>query len=1450
MNRDKLTPIQKVAHEQQSSLLAYAHAQALKQLIENRQTKLSVPNALAYLEIAKTQLSEPEFKEFMFLMNQANNENCDIMNVLAKISNLLQDYPDLIQGFGMFLPPDLNLQLQTGSLFLLNKIKTVVEDESPIKSEDEEASKSPSREDLMETASKEADPILNQNSDDSLDKKNQLLLKEIDDNYAKSFLNKVKERFNDEIHIFQRFLELLESVRKSSGQEDQNQIESIIFQEVGVLFQGHEDLIEEFKTFVPNAVPETQDEEVMDTSEKEPKNSDDSCCQSDTVEVSKISEVNDPSMAAVYKYGSYEEHLFFDKIREAFWHREVYDNFMRVLMLFNENVITRSELLKLATSFLGKFPELLRQFKDLLGFNESGDNIEAIPMKIITLENQRNNTENGADIDFSAGGRNGASYRALPPEFEQPKCSGRTALCNEVLNDTWVSFPSWSEDSTFVTSCKTQFEEMMYRCEDERFELDMAISANAHTLQAVENLSRRVSKMTSEEKSGLSVDQNFGGTSGVLHEKSLHRLYGDKTDELIEGLKRNPLVAIPIVLKRLRVKEEEWKEKEQQFNEIWRNQINSIYLKSLDHQGINFKQNDSKSFRSKNLLEEMEMVYAEKKENNTFNQAHFVLEFKEMEVFLDAIKLILQYLKKLPGIYRDDRRKIELVIRSFIPDFFSAPSIKLEEDMEAEEVKDSLDVENDGEERSAQNSSAGSNRDEGSSDQDELNSNEDNELSDEADKTFIEEIEVFDKMDPLPQTNLPYTLFFASKQWFVFFRQFHILCERLSRLLFESNRIGAHIKEESTEEGDIYIPMIRPKPTYEELIAKLSDLLSGALEYSKFEEEARSLFGIHAYVSFTMDKLILTIVRQLQQVIGDDICKQCAALFSQHTKTVASSGYSSPMEASRVEHEYLRKVDKMMEDERCFKIVWHKKDKVLTIQLLELEIDENYPDPIEAEKWSNYLDAYINEDSCCEELLNEVQQSPVILPRNLRKQLLYWKNKVIQVEKLWQKRQNAKYLKKHLPLSVRKRRALSLIAPMLRKKSRRSSLQEDSINSVNGEEAIIEESEPPTTDNIEIAKEDSNLEAEVIAVNENSEDKVEVPFDEIAVETEIDYCCFEEAVTDISKDDQAEEDSVKSPKSEQNDAAQESDQSQIECNLEMLMAGQECVGIDRLNPPISGSDAIDIETSAEDLGENKHDGSLSAENILEAEEELKSRFNMAVEMAHQVMQTITADNAREHEVITVSDSDSDGKAEDTKQPEKSPERRSVKRRIIRKPCDYSVRTRKNRINQSYMKRRIKRSLQSSKRKRRKHHKRKCEYIEDPTFDFAYFTELQEDEKVSYLALKYVTIEDDVEGAFKKGSYKIYFVQNCDLYVYRKDSLSKARETHQAISEIKTSNFNAWHRVWLDRYVTPAMIKFCNDWFLKSDPEKFKLVRQTISDCTKPPYIPYYKYKVRHYKVIN
>lgn len=66
-----------------------------------------------------------------------------------------------------------------------------------------------------------------------------------------------------------------------------------------------------------------------------------------------------------------------------------------------------------------------------------------------------------------------------------------------------------------------------------------------------------------------------------------------------------------LTFNRLKTKEEEWREAQRGFNKIWREQNEKYYLKSLDHQGINFKQNDTKVLRSKSLLNEIESIYDE-----------------------------------------------------------------------------------------------------------------------------------------------------------------------------------------------------------------------------------------------------------------------------------------------------------------------------------------------------------------------------------------------------------------------------------------------------------------------------------------------------------------------------------------------------------------------------------------------------------------------------------------------------------------------------------------------------------------------------------------------------------------------------------------------------------------------------------------------------------------------
>lgn len=401
---------------------------------------------------------------------------------------------------------------------------------------------------------------------------------------------------------------------------------------------------------------------------------------------------------------------------------EVYENFLRCLLLYNHEIVSRTELLGLATNFIGRFPELMKWFKEFLGLKDGpssgnasmtidGLSASTQPAQIRQRERDRLSSEPGMEIDYSSCKRHGASYRGLPLSFVQPKCSGRTTLCKEVLNDTLVSFPSWSEDSTFVSSRKTQYEEYIYRCEDERFELDIVIESNLLTIRVLEAVKRKIDKMSMEEKNRFKLDDTLGGTSCVIHQRAIRRIYGDKAPEIIEGLKKNPVIAVPLVLRRLKAKDEEWRDAQKQFNKIWREQNEKYYLKSLDHQGISFKQNDVKYLRSKSLIKEIEDLSRENQDDDlntssaggvggggggggaalgaevvasteltSSGNPHITLVYKDKDMLEEACNLVIHHVKRQTSIHKDEKQKIKQLMRQFIPDLFFAQRGELSDD--------------------------------------------------------------------------------------------------------------------------------------------------------------------------------------------------------------------------------------------------------------------------------------------------------------------------------------------------------------------------------------------------------------------------------------------------------------------------------------------------------------------------------------------------------------------------------------------------------------------------------------------------------------------------------------------------------------------------------------------------------------------------------------------------
>ena len=80
--------------------------------------------------------------------------------------------------------------------------------------------------------------------------------------------------------------------------------------------------------------------------------------------------LRDVSLAEAGKFGTLNEYAFFDKVRKALRSPEVYENFLRCLVLFNQEVISRAELVQLTSTFLNRYPELFKWFKEFVGYKD------------------------------------------------------------------------------------------------------------------------------------------------------------------------------------------------------------------------------------------------------------------------------------------------------------------------------------------------------------------------------------------------------------------------------------------------------------------------------------------------------------------------------------------------------------------------------------------------------------------------------------------------------------------------------------------------------------------------------------------------------------------------------------------------------------------------------------------------------------------------------------------------------------------------------------------------------------------------------------------------------------------------------------------------------------------------------------------------------------------------
>ncbi|XP_052006215.1 paired amphipathic helix protein Sin3a-like isoform X2 [Xyrauchen texanus] len=1013
--------------------------------------RLKVEDALSYLDQVKLQFgNQPQvYNDFLDIMKEFKSQSIDTPGVISRVSQLFKGHPDLIMGFNTFLPPGYKIEVQTNDLvnvttpgqihhitphgisvqnlpitkpaqhqtqpaaptstaaLVIPSQPTPAKISKPMQSPaltptSQPNPSIPSYASPRSPSVQSHTPISSSTAGSTPLQNNQ----PVEFNHAINYVNKIKNRFQGQPEVYKSFLEILHTYQKeqrnakeAGGNYTPVLTEQEVYAQVAQLFKNQEDLLSEFGQFLPDAnnsvlLSKTTAEKAESVridhggTVKRPQLNNkqrfnQNGCQirrhtgpHSTPPVKKKPKFigKDHPMAEASKLGIGAESLFFEKVRKALRSSEVYDNFLRCLVIFNQEVISRAELVQLVLPFLGKFPELFTWFKNFLGYRECA-HIESFPK-------ERATEGIAMEIDYASCKRLGSSYRALPKSFQQPRCTGRTPLCKEVLNDTWVSFPSWSEDSTFVSSKKTQYEEHIYRCEDERFELDVVLETNLATIRILETIQKRLSRMSAEEQAKFKLDNTIGGSSEVIHRKAIQRIYGDKAPDIIDGLKTNPAVSVPIVLKRLKIKEEEWREAQRGFNKIWREQNEKYYLKSLDHQGINFKQNDTKVFRSKTLLNEIETLYDERQEQASEDNAappsgpHMTLMFEDSQILEDAAALIIHHVKRQSGIHKDDKYKIKQIIYHFIPDMLFARRGELS-DVEEEEEEET--------------------------EPDEDGTKKHNGTTSTKSKLLFSNTAA--TQQKLSNCDDAYNLLLVNNNWYIFLRLHQILCSRLLRIYglaekqieedtrereWEKNVLG--LKREKNDSPAIQLRLKEPmdidvEDYYSAFLEMVRNLLDGNMDTSQYEDQLREMFTIHAYIAFTMDKLIQSIVRQLQHIVSDEICVQVTDLYLSECANKATGGsLSSQASRAGAETAYQRKAEQLMSDENCFKLLFQKcKGTVqLAVELLDTE-EENSDEPVEAERWPDYVARYLNTSSASPGLREHLSQKPVFLPRNLRR---------------------------------------------------------------------------------------------------------------------------------------------------------------------------------------------------------------------------------------------------------------------------------------------------------------------------------------------------------------------------------------------------------------------------------------------------------------------------------
>jgi paired amphipathic helix protein Sin3a len=431
-------------------------------------------SALDFLDQVKTVFGNNPLVYNMFLdiMKEFKAHQIDTPGVIVRVKSLFKGHHDLILGFNSFLPPGFEITEDDISDSEKEKSSTVTQPK-----DNDDNVRSLRRKTTRASA------------------KASQVQKKPEFDHARDFVKKIKSRFMAEPEIYKTFLEILHTYHK-----EQHSIQAV-YRQVSRLFANHQDLLDEFVQFLPDPNARVTGRENETSSSYSHRGGSEE--HSDVVEPRKTRRTrrsgrtpgkrttthdkrNSPDRVSITHYPfSMMEPLLRVKL---FIEPESWIEFVKCLELLNMQVIGRIEFLMLVRDLLGSSLEAYKLFDSLREY-------------MSVTEEEFNDEDVGiGDLDLSNCERNGMSYRKCLDTFRYKPCSGATELAQSVLNNVWISRPTGEEAGVFKSSRKNDYEEKLFRCEDERFEFDIYVERTASAIRALERLIQKLADLSYDNR--------------------------------------------------------------------------------------------------------------------------------------------------------------------------------------------------------------------------------------------------------------------------------------------------------------------------------------------------------------------------------------------------------------------------------------------------------------------------------------------------------------------------------------------------------------------------------------------------------------------------------------------------------------------------------------------------------------------------------------------------------------------------------------------------------------------------------------------------------------------------------------------------------------------------------------------------------------------------------------